>query len=320
MNDVITWLLDSDPAIRWQVQRDLTGAARNEVAAERARIARRGWGKRLLELQVEGQWADGAYFPGPSWRPPESVAGDPEGQPWTATMPTLRLLRDLGIDPEDSAVQEAVAEAGRYSRWEHDGEPFFDGETEPCINGATVAIGAYFGQNVDSLVLRLLGEQLDDGGWNCEAENGSVRSSFHTTIGVVEGLLEYERSGGDVPVTVARRRAEEYMLTRGLFRRASTGEVIDADWLQFSFPVHWYYDVLRGLDYFAGLGGQPDPRLDEAVQHVRDTRQPDGTWLLQNTHPGLVHFTLEDGDGTPSRWNTLRALRVLAWYEGDRAG
>ncbi|HLR28035.1 MAG TPA: hypothetical protein VK086_05025 [Ruania sp.] len=318
MDEVLTWIMDADPAIRWQAQRDLLGASPQRVAAERARVAQVGWGRRLLDLQVEGQWADGAYFPGPNWLPTEGVTGDPQGQPWTATMPTLRLLRDFGVDPGQAAVQDAVHRAGRAARWEHGGEALFDGETEPCINGATVAIGAYFGQAMDGLVQRLLGEQLDDGGWNCEAENGSVRSSFHTTIGVLEGLLEYERSGGAVPVAEARGRAEEYLLLRGLCRRASTGEVIDADWLTFSFPVHWYYDILRGLDYFYFRGGIPDPRLDEAVQCVRDCRQPDGTWLLQNTHPGLVHFQLEEGDGRPSRWNTLRALRVLNWYDSAR--
>jgi hypothetical protein len=160
----------------------------------------------------------------------------------------------------------------------------------------------------------LLGEQLEDGGWNCEAENGSTRSSFHSTICVLDGLLEYERGGGTHPVAEARRKGEAYLLSRSLFRRASTGEIIDPDWLQFSFPTQWHYDVLRGLDYFRSVGDAPDPRLVEAVQQVRDKQQSDGSWLLENTHPGLVHFELEDGDGKPSRWNTLRALRVLHWY------
>ncbi|WP_088284367.1 hypothetical protein [Kineosporia sp. A_224] len=318
MSDVVAWLLDADPAVRWQVLRDLTDAPPAEVAAERARVAETGWGKRLLDLQDGGQWAGGACFPGKDWRPAQPVVGDPEGQPWTSTLPTLRLLRELGVEPDHPAVRAAVAGVREHCRWEYAGEPFFAGEVEPCINGGTATIGAYFGEDVDGIVARLLGEQLEDGGWNCEAENGSVRSSFHSTLCVLEGLLEYERAGGARPVAQARRRGEEYLLTRSLFRRASTGATVDPDWLRFSFPPQWHYDVLRGLEYFRAVGGTPDPRLADAVQHVRDTQQPDGTWLLENTYPGLVHFELEDGDGRPSRWNTLRALRVLRWYGSAR--
>jgi hypothetical protein len=179
-----------------------------------------------------------------------------------------------------------------------------------------VALGAYFGQDVDGVVMRLLGEQLEDGGWNCEAENGSVRSSFHTTIRVLEGLLVYERAtSGSAESIAARRRAEEYLLERKLFRHKSTGEIIDSAWLQFSFPTRWHYDVLRGLEYFRSTGDPPDPRVSEAIELLRSKQQKDGMWLLENTHPGAVRFALEDGDSRPSRWNTLRALRVLRWYE-----
>ena len=315
MDNVTTWLLDADPAIRWQVIRDLSDASAVEVGTERARVAESGWGKQLLDLQADGQWAGGACFPGREWRPPRQIVGDPDGQPWTATLPTLRLLRDLGVDPADPVVRAAVDGVREHSRWEYAGERFFDGEVEPCINGGVVALGAYFGESVDGIVTRLLGEQLKDGGWNCEAENGSTRSSFHSTICVLDGLLEYERAGGTHPVAQARTRAQEYLLARHLYRRASTGKVADPDWLQFSFPVQWHYDVLRGLDYFRSVGGAPDPRLAEAVGQVRDKQHSDGSWVLENTHPGLAHFELEDGDGNPSRWNTLRALRVLHWYD-----
>lgn len=314
-SDVTTWLLDSDPGIRWQVLRDLTDAPTDEVDAERARVAKVGWGKRLLDLQDDGQWAGGACFPGGGWRPPGPVVGDPDGQPWVGTLPTLRLLREFGIDPGSPDVRAALDGVREHCTWEHAGQRFFDGEVEPCINGDTVAVGAYFGENVDGIVSRLLGEQLEDGGWNCEAENGSTRSSFHSTICVLDGLLEYERDGGQVLAAEARRRGEEYLLTRGLFRRASTGEVVDDDWLTFSFPTQWHYDVLRGLDYFRAVGGTPDPRLSKAIEHLRAKRGPDGSWPLENTHAGLVHFEMEDGDGKPSRWNTLRALRVLGWYD-----
>jgi hypothetical protein len=306
------WLLDSDPALRWQVLRDLTDAPPDQVAAERARVATEGWGARLLDLRdADGQWAGGACFPG-------DFRGDfSQGQPWTSTFPTLTLLRDFGIDPQTEAMRDTIALVAENCRWEHDGQRFFDGEVEPCINGRTVAVGAYFGVDVSGIVDRLLGEQLADGGWNCEAENGSVRSSFATTVCVLDGLLEYERAVGALAdVAAARHRAEEYLLERRLFRRLSTGEVADPDWLAFSFPTWWHYDVLRALDHFRLAGGAPDARLDEAVALVRGKRQPDGTWLLENTHPGAVPFALAPGAGRPSRWNTLRVLRELRWHEG----
>lgn len=311
----LDWLLESDPSIRWQVLRDLTDAPEDDVSRERSRVAESGWGRRLLDLQSDGQWAGGACFPGADWRAPKPIAGDPNGQPWVATLPTLRLLRRLGVDPSHADVRAAVDGVRERCRWEYDNEPFFEGEVEPCINGGTVEVGAYFGQQVDPVVDRLLGEQLADGGWNCEAENGSTRSSFHTTICVLEGLLEYQRAGGAIQVFQARQRGEQFLLSRSLMRRASTGEIIDEDWLRFSFPVQWHYDVLRALDYFRDAGEDPDSRVEEAVELTRDKRQDDGSWLLENTHPGLVHFEMEDGDGRPSRWNTLRALRVLRWWE-----
>jgi len=310
---VVEWLLDSDPAIRWQVLRDLVHAPADAVAAERARVATEGWGARLLALQGDdGQWAGGACFPAPSsnWR------AENQGQPWTATLPTLQLLCDFGIDPHADRVHRAVTAVRDHCRWEHAGQPFFAGEVEPCINGRTVTLGTYFDQDVSAVVARLLGEQLEDGGWNCDAENGSVRSSFATTINVLEGLLAYERAtGGSSPSVAARRRGEEYLLERKLLRRKSTGDVVNPAWLQCSFPTRWHYDVLRALDYFRAGGGAPDPRMGEAIDVLRSKRQPDGAWLLENTHAGNVHFALEEGDGRPSRWNTLRALRVLDWYE-----
>lgn len=311
-SSVIRWLLDSDPAIRWQVLRDLVHAPDAVVAAERARVATEGWGARLLALQgADGQWAGGACFPARSFH----QSDEHQGQPWTATLPTLQLLHDFGVDPTSDRVRRAVALVRDHCRWEHAGQPFFSGEVEPCINGRTVTLGIYFDQDVDGVVARLLGEQLADGGWNCEAEYGSVRSSFATTINVLEGLWAHERAtGGSAEAIAARRRGEEYFLERKLFRRRSTGDVVNPAWLHCSFPTHWHYDVLRALDYFRTVGDVPDARMDEAIAVLRSKQQPDGTWLLENTHPGQVHFALEDGDGRPSRWITLRALRVLDWY------
>ena len=304
---VIDWLLDADPAIRWQVIRDLTLEPTDVVAAQRARVATEGWGARLLALQApDGRWA-----------------GRPWSHDWTDTFHVLELLRRFGLDPESEPARRAIALVREHVTWrDPDFETpwadnrFFEGEVEPCINGRTVALGVYFNQNVDGIAARLLGEQLEDGGWNCEAENGSNRSSFATTINVLEGLLAHERAtGGSGESIAARRRGEEYLLERRLFRRVSTGEVVNAAWLQCSFPVRWHYDVLRALDYFRLAEGAPDSRMDEAIELLRSKQQPDGAWLLENTHPGKVHFALEDGDGRPSRWNTLRAMRVLRWYE-----
>ncbi len=314
---VLDWLLDADPSLRWQVLRDLTEAPAEEVAAERALVAVRGWGARLLALRDEdGQWAGGACFPADADADVTAdFTGDfSAGQPWTSTFPTLTLLREFGVDPEAEPVRETVRLVAQNCRWEHAGQPFFAGEVEPCINGRTVAVGAYFGVDVEGIVERLIGEQLDDGGWNCEAENGSVRSSFHTTMCVLDGLLAHEQAtGGTAAGRAARERGEEYLLRRRLMRRLSTGEIVEPDWLRFSFPTWWHYDVLRALDHFRAAGSTPDPRMTEAIELVGSKQQPDGTWLLENTHPGAVHFALDDGDGRPSRWNTLRASRVLAW-------
>jgi len=307
---LIDWLLDADPAIRWQVLRDLTDAPADVVAAERARVATDGWGARLLAARdPDGQWMGGACFPRRG-DPPEDGS-----QPWTATLPVLRELRDFGLDPASDIARETTALVAANCLWEYDDLPFFAGEVEPCINGGAVALGAYFGADVDGIVTRLLADELDDGGWNCDTERGSTVSSFSSTICVLEGLLEHQRAtGGSAQLSAARARGEQYLLERSLFRRRSTGQVADDAWLQFSFPTRWHYDVLRGLEYFREADVR-DPRLAEAIELVRSKRQLDGTWLLENTHPGAVHVRLEDGDGHSSRWNTLRALRVLDWWD-----
>jgi hypothetical protein len=301
--NVIEWLLDSDPAIRWQVMRDLTDAPAEDVAAERARVAHEGWGARLLALQGDdGQWGGGTYFP-----------------EWTSTTTTLLLLRQFGLDPASDEARRAIDLVRANSRWEHAGQPFFEGEVEPCINGLAVAIGAYFGEDVGGIVDRLLTEQMADRGWNCEQENGSTRGSFNSTICVLEGLLEYERATGNSPaLTAARLGGQEYLLVRRLFRRESTGEVVDPDWIRFSFPTGWHYDVLRGLDYLRSAGVQPDERVAEAVALVESTRDADGRWPLENLHHDELPVDLRETQGKPSRWNTLRAMRVLRWYDDAR--
>jgi hypothetical protein len=308
---VIQWLLDSDPSIRWQVMRDLTDAPAHEVAAERARVATQGWGARLLALQdADGRWGGAAWNHG-----------------WNSTMHILWLLRLLGLDPASAEARRAVGLVRDRVTWkgcgpqECDDNPFFAGELEPCINGQVAAAGAYFGQDVSGILDRLLGEQLSDGGWNCEAPNGSTRSSFNTTICVLEALLEYEQAtGGSPEVTKARLRGQEYLLERRLFRRRSTGEVIERDrkgdttLTRFAFPTWWHYDVLRGLEYLRSAGVTPDERVAEAIELVDSKRDRDGRWKLEAHYPGVLPVEMDMGEGNPSRWNTLRALRVLDWF------
>lgn len=302
---VLRWLLDADPAIRWQAMRDLTAAPADAVAAERAKVATEGAGARLLALQApDGRWGGAAWNRG-----------------WDSTMHALTLLWEMGLDPQSEEARRAVGLVRDRVTWrgcappEVDDNPFFAGEVEPCINGQVAAPGAYFGQDVQGIVDRLLGEQLADGGWNCEAPNGSTRSSFNTTICVLEALLEHERAGGESPaVRAGRRRGEEYLLERRLFRRRSTGEVIDVAWTRFAFPAWWHYDVLRGLEYLRRAGVAPDERVAEAIDLVASKRGDDGRWPLETRYPGRRLVETDEGEGRPSRWNTLRALRVLDWY------
>ncbi len=284
--------------------RDLTDASPAEIAAERARVAHGGIAAEILACQG----SDGAWH----------RADAPD---WLPTLYTMLLLRATGVDPTDPAVQSGVARLEAGFRWEeqHGAKPFFEGEVEPRINGGTLAVGAYFGRPTESLARRLLDEQLDDGGWNCEAPP-STRSSFHTTICVLEGLLEYERAvrpSSEIvsEISAARLRGEEYLLKRALFRRLSTGEVANPEFLQPAFPPRYHYDVLRAFDYFRDAGVQPDPRVEDAVRVVESRRTPDGRWLLEGSYTEALALPFGESVGQPSRWNTLRALRVLRWYE-----
>ena len=342
---VVRWLLQGDPAIRWQVLRDLLDASESVVAAERAGVEHEGWGARLLALRApDGLWANGACFPGtagfaadtaralaageppPPWPSPDAgtaeaptdESGAEPGQPWTATYRVLLDLCDLGAPPDSPVMQETAHLVARNCRWECDGLPFFAGEEDCCINAGTILIGTYLGVDVDAVVQRLLADQMPDGGWNCWAETRPAPSSFASTLDVVDALLRWERrTGGSAEVRRARWHGEEYLLRRGLFRSLRTGEVVDPQWGLFSHPPRWRYDLLKATEYFARREGTPDPRLAEAIERVRAKRRPDGRWLLENTHPGAVHFRFEEPDGTPSRWNTLRALRVLRWYDAS---
>jgi hypothetical protein len=304
-SSVISWLLDSDPSIRWQVMRDLIDAPAEEVAAERARVATEGFGAQ----GTDGRWGGAAWNRG-----------------WNSTMHILMLLRDIGLDPASEEARRAVGLVRDRVTWtgcgprECDGNPFFAGEIEPCINGQVARIGAYFGQDVRGIIGRLLTEQLPDGGWNCEAANGSTRSSFNTTICVLEALLEYELRFGTKPeVTKARVSGQEYLLDRRLFHRRSTGEIVSAcrksgaAFTRFAFPTWWHYDVLRGLEYLRNAGVAPDERVAEAIELVESKRDGNGRWPLETRYRGVMPVPIDGGEGQPSRWNTFRALRVLKW-------
>lgn len=307
--DTLRWLLDSDPAIRWQTLHDLTDASPAEIALKQARVPQQGIGAEILGAQL----ADGR------WRSDDESA-------WRPTLFTLLLLRSTGIDPDDPAVRSAAARCQSNLRWDDapgwwdvrpaasGGNAFFDGEVEPCINGGVLALSGYFGHPSARLAGLLLSEQLEDGGWNCEAPKSAV-SSYHSTLCVLEGLLEYERAtGGSAEIATARQRGEEYLLQRALFRRLSTGEVANPDFLQLAFPPSYHYDVLRALDYFRAAHQAPDPRLTAAIRYLESRRQPDDRWLLDRSYNESAVSLPEEAEGTPSRWNTLRVLRVLRWY------
>ncbi len=308
--DTVTWLLDSDPALRWQAMRDLTDVSPAVIEMERKRVSTEGLGAEILSRQQ----------PNGLWRRDEAPA-------WLTTLFTMQLLRATGIDPAEPAMEAAVARLDAGLRWncqggcwdlrppETGGNTFFEGEVEPCINGGVLALGAYFGRPVESLARRLIAEQLDDGGWNCEAPK-STRSSFHTTICVLEGLLEYERAVGSAPeIAAARRRGEEYLLQRSLYRRLSTGKIANPEFLEFAFPARYHYDVLRALDYFRNSHDQSDARTRDAAHIVGSRQQADGRWLLDRAYDEALALPFGESVGGPSRWNTLRALRVLRWHE-----
>ena len=295
----LKWLLESDPAIRWQVMRELTGEAPSAIAAERSRVATEGWGAKLLALQS----------PAGNWGGPNEDRG------LLVTLYTLVVLKDLGLDPASMEARKMIDRVDQRLVFKPlNNRPFLHGETEPCINGRILAIGSYFKAPNAALANQLLGEQLEDGGWNCEAPK-SRRSSFHTTICVLEGLLEYERARHkSVNVTKARKRAENYLLERRMFRSLRTGEVINKRWLRFSFPTFWHYDVLRGLDYLRNAGIEPDSRVSDAIDTVIERRHQNGRWPLNLLYPEHIPLEMETGVGRASRWNTLRALRVLRWF------
>lgn len=317
----LDWLLDSDPALRWQVERDIVGAAPEVWEATRARVATEGFGAALLaEQDADGQWAGGSYFPAGFF---DSAEREEPGQPWVATTWTLRDLREWGLDADVLAGTAEKLEAN--SRWDYDDLPYWGGEVDVCINSFTLATGAWLGADVSGLVTWFAEHRLEDGGWNCEAEEGdSVRSSFHSTLNALRGLLAYERFTGDLSDRDARHGGEEYLLSRGLMRRLSTGEIVHGFVTHPVYPNRHQYSALAALDHFrdASLfeGTPPDPRLAEAIDLVRGQRQPDGTWLQGRRLQGRVWFDVDAAEGEPSKWLTLIGTRVLGWWDARDQG
>ncbi|HTN59881.1 MAG TPA: hypothetical protein VL043_16580 [Protaetiibacter sp.] len=314
--DVIDWLLDSDPAIRHQVLRDLTDASPDVVRAERPRVAREGWGARLLDLQdPEGTWDHGTYRPG--W----VDESRPFFSAWTATHFSVTLLRDYGIDPDDAAVRAAMQRVAAMVRWDavDGGELYFHSTVEACVAGVLLSNTVYFGFDPSRTLEVILADQQPDGGWNCEKD--TLVSSFHPTICVVEGLLAWESAADPADprmsaVREARVRGEEYLLKRRLMRRLSTGGIVDPRFTMTTFPARWHYDVLRGLEHFRRARPEGDDRLLEAVELVRGKADAEGRFPLENELDGPTWFSMDEWEGAPSRWVTLAALRVLRWWDG----
>ena len=319
MNATLTeWLLDSDPAIRWQVERDLLELPSVVWTRTRSKLPEEGFAARLLSLQdPDGQWAGGAFFPkGFDFESMKDI-----GQPWTATTWSLNSLREWGVDA--SVLGDTANRLERNSRWEYDGLPYWGGEVDCCINASTLANGIWLGREMHQLVKWFLDHQMEEGGWNCEWVEGSSRSSFHSTLNSLRGLLYYEvHVGNDPEVVDARKAAENFLLKRNLMNRLTTGELVTPLVTTFGSPNRWRYNLLRGLDYFreASLhhGTLPDYRLQGAVNVVQKSLTPDSKVLQAHHEAGAEWFPIDVPVGQPSKWLTLSALRILNWWESGK--
>ncbi|WP_402466081.1 squalene cyclase [Isoptericola aurantiacus] len=314
------WLLDSDPALRWQVERDLLGRPDAVWRATRDRVATEGFGARLLALQDDdGRWGSGAFFPGGTdWFEVQREGGTP--QPWTATTWSLNALREWGLDAAVLRSADLPERLARSCRWEYDDLPYWGGEVDCCINAFTLANGTWLGVDVGAIRDRLVDGRMPDGGWNCEWVEGATVSSFTSTLNVLDGLLDHEqRVGGDARVREARRTGQEYLLARRLTRRLSTGELVAPWMLRFEYPYRGHYTVLRAADYFRRAatydGEAPDERLSEAVELIRAARRADGTWVRDHRDPGQVWFEVDVPVAEPSPWLTLAGSLLLRWWD-----
>ncbi len=302
---VLDWLLAGDPAIRWQVLQDLVDASPEVVRTERSRLTEEGWAADLLARQgPDGKWGGGIYSP-----------------KWISTTYSLLLLHRFGVPGDNQQARQGCRILLDTSLYPDGGLNIHKGGTysETCVTGMGLSLAAYFnieGEHPHILAAHLLGQQLPDGGWNCRSYVGDTHSSFHTTISVLEGLRQYAlRQPQELEaIQAAQANGREFLLLHRLYKSHSTGEVVDDRMTRFSFPPRWRYDVLRALDYFQACRASYDPRLEDAMELLNKRRQPNGCWLLQNRHAGRTFFEMEQL-GQPSRWNTLRSLRVLRWWE-----
>ena len=296
---VIEWLLEGDPVIRWQVMRDLLDEPAEAWEAERCRTVESGWVAEMLERQA----------PNGSW---------PKGR-WTDSTWALLLLVACGL-PEDHPSGRTTTERrfGSYTPADDDVDgAFLLKRMDLCHLGFWLGLGAYFlrgDARLAPLGEAVLSAQYDDGGWNCQMRNYPERrhSSFNTTFNVLEGLRIAAERGAveERAFRESEARALEFMLAHRLYRSDKTGEVIAERFTHLTYPWHWHYKVLRGLDYFRLTPAIHDERLDDSIELLRDRRKPNGRWPLQKRIPGTLLVEMEK-PGTDSRWNTLRALRVL---------
>jgi hypothetical protein len=305
--DPISWLLEGDPAIRWQALRDLLDEPQTTYERERNQVASLGWGAQLLTRQdADGNWGGGLYSP-----------------KWKSTTYTLLHLRQLGLPPGNEQALRGC-EKFYFRGLEKDGginlfKSFRHSET--CVNGMILSLLSYFrfpDERIHSVAEFLLREQMPDGGWNCERIKGATHASFHTTISVLEGLTEY---GSTYPqalaaVSPALDSGREFLLQHRLYQSHRTGQPADPAMTYMHFPPRWHYDFLRALDYFQTVKAQLDERMQPALELLENKRGQDGRWGLNAPWPGVVFFQMEPA-GQPSRWNTLRALRVLKWSENN---
>lgn len=299
----IAWLLEGDPSVEWQTQRDLLELSEAEWGPTRKLVGAEGWGKRLLDLQdPEGTWGGGLYQP-----------------KWTSTNYTLLQLRDMGLDPATSETVRGARKLLDDADWDEGGVSYWSSRllAERCVNGMVLAITSYFDvgdDRIDAIARLLIGARMGDGGWNCRDYQGATHSSFNTTISVLEGLTQWKRRRDSDEADEAIASGQEFMLVHKMFRSHRTGEIINEAWTRFSFPPRWHYDILRGLDHLRDSGAGRDPRAEEAIGIVVRRRRSDGRWPIGPRYTGKFHFKMEEGRN-PGRWNTLRALRVLKWWE-----
>ena len=327
-DDIRDWLMAGDPAVRWQVMRDLLDYDEDQYLEEQEKVAFTGWGHDFLALQREnGMWSRGIYTP-----------------KWTSTTYTMLTLRRIGLPPGNAQAEMGCQQLVEHGRFADGGINFWtsQAQSEACVTGMVLSVLSHFRYPdvyVDGMVDHLLGRQMPDGGWNCNDHKGDTHSSFHTTLSVLEGLLEYQKAQDEVRMDVetARLRAHEFLLQHRLYRSHRTGEVVKSGMTRMPFPPRWFYDFLKALDYFQDyyrwrsrrvlrythpesekmeVQHDHDERFSDAIELLKKKRKSNGRWNTMRGPSGEIYFDLEQA-GKPGRWNTLRALRVLRWWEAD---